>query len=78
LTQDYNASRHPDAANAVPYELYDDAPVRARIARAEAVIAWLTSKMSGCRVCLRLSADAAQRPGATARIAFGSRVRGNP
>jgi HEPN domain-containing protein len=47
LTQDYTVSRYPDAANAVPYELYDEATVRTKIERAEAVIAWLTSKMSG-------------------------------
>jgi HEPN domain-containing protein len=47
LTQDYTVSRYPDAANAVPYELYDEATVRTKIERAEAVIAWLTPKMSG-------------------------------
>jgi hypothetical protein len=47
LTQDYTVSRCPDAASAVPYELHDEGTVRTKIGRAEAVIAWLTSKMSG-------------------------------
>src|SRR5262245_57226595 len=41
LTQDYTVSRYPDAANGVPYELYDCDTVRAKLERAEAVIAWL-------------------------------------
>lgn len=35
--------RYPDAANAVPYELYDDFTARTRVHNAEAVIAWLRS-----------------------------------
>lgn len=41
LTSDYTVSRYPDAANAVPYELYDDVIARAKVTNAEAVIAWL-------------------------------------
>lgn len=38
---DYTMSRYPDAANAVPYELYDDSTARTKVHNAEAVIAWL-------------------------------------
>jgi HEPN domain-containing protein len=41
LTTDYTVARYPDAANAVPYELYDEATARTKIAGAEAVITWL-------------------------------------
>lgn len=43
LTSDYTVSRYPDAANAVPYELYDDLTARTKVENAEAVIAWLRS-----------------------------------
>lgn len=46
LTPDYTVSRYPDAANAVPYELYDEPTVRAKIENAEAVIAWLKRKIA--------------------------------
>ena len=45
LTQDYTVSRYPDAANGVPYELYDEATARVKIENAEAVIAWLKQKI---------------------------------
>lgn len=38
-------SRYPDAANAVPYELYDEATARAKVATAEEVIAWLRQRI---------------------------------
>jgi HEPN domain-containing protein len=41
LTSDYTVSRYPDAANAVPYELYDELTARTKVENAEAVIAWL-------------------------------------
>jgi HEPN domain-containing protein len=41
LTTDYTVARYPGAANAVPYELYDEATARTKIAGAEAVITWL-------------------------------------
>jgi HEPN domain-containing protein len=45
LTPDYTVSRYPDAANAVPYELYDEATARTKVGNAEAVIAWLRRKI---------------------------------
>ncbi len=45
LTPDYTVSRYPNAANAVPYELYDDATARAKIGRAERVIRWLRERI---------------------------------
>lgn len=45
LTPDYTVSRYPDAANAVPYELYDDITARTKVHNAEAVIAWLRSRI---------------------------------
>ena len=38
-------ARHPDAANGVPYELYDEATVRTKLEHAEAVIAWLRRRI---------------------------------
>ena len=46
LTSDYTVSRYPDAANAVPYELYDDATARTKVHNAEAVIAWLRQRIA--------------------------------
>jgi HEPN domain-containing protein len=45
LTPDYTVSRYPNAANAVPYELYDEPAARAKIARAGEVIQWLREKI---------------------------------
>ena len=45
LTPDYTVSRYPDAANAVPYELYDDITARTKVQNAEEVIAWLRSRI---------------------------------
>ena len=45
LTPDYTVSRYPNAANAVPYELYDDTTARTKVQNAEAVITWLRSKI---------------------------------
>ena len=45
LTPDYTVSRYPDAANAVPYELYDHTTARTKVQNAEAVIAWLRSRI---------------------------------
>ena len=47
LTSDYTISRYPDAANAVPYELYDAATARVKIDNAQAVIEWLRQKIRG-------------------------------
>lgn len=45
LTPDYTVSRYPNAANAVPYELYDEATARAKVGRAEEVIRWLRERI---------------------------------
>ena len=45
LTSDYTVSRYPDAANAVPYELYDATTARAKVENARTVIAWLRRKI---------------------------------
>jgi HEPN domain-containing protein len=45
LTSDYTVSRYPDAANAIPYELYDEATAQTKVENAEAVIAWLRRKI---------------------------------
>jgi HEPN domain-containing protein len=45
LTSDYTVSRYPDAANAVPYELYDEVMARTKIDNAQAVVEWLRRKI---------------------------------
>ena len=45
LTSDYTVSRYPDAANAIPYELYDESTARTKVQNAEAVITWLRLKI---------------------------------
>ncbi len=45
LTPDYTVSRYPDAANAVPYELYDESTAQTKVQNAEAVITWLRRKI---------------------------------
>ena len=45
LTSDYTVSRYPDAANAIPYELYDESTARMKVQNAEAVIMWLRLKI---------------------------------
>ena len=45
LTSDYTVSRYPDAANAIPYELYDESTARLKVQNAEAVIVWLRLKI---------------------------------
>jgi len=45
LTPDYTISRYPDAANAVPYELYDVSTARTKVENAATVITWLRSKI---------------------------------
>ena len=45
LTPDYTITRYPDAASAVPYELYDASIARTKVENAATVIAWLRSKI---------------------------------
>lgn len=43
LNPDYTVARYPDAANGVPYELYDKATARAKVKAAEEVARWVES-----------------------------------
>ena len=45
LAPDYTVSRYPDAANAVPYELYDQETAREKVRAAEQVIEWLRNRI---------------------------------
>ncbi len=40
---DYTVSRYPDAANAVPYELYDEPTALAKVEAAEEITKWIES-----------------------------------
>lgn len=40
LNPDYTVSRYPDAANGVPYELYDEEIARAKVSAAQEVARW--------------------------------------
>ncbi len=40
LNPDYTVSRYPDAANGVPYELYDEEIAHAKVSAAEDVAQW--------------------------------------
>jgi HEPN domain-containing protein len=43
LNPDYTVARYPDAANGVPYELYDEPTARAKVKAAEEVARWAES-----------------------------------
>lgn len=43
LNPDYTVARYPDAANGVPYELYDQATARAKVKAAAEVARWVES-----------------------------------
>jgi HEPN domain-containing protein len=43
LNPDYTVARYPDAANGVPYELYDKATANAKVKAAEEVARWVES-----------------------------------
>jgi HEPN domain-containing protein len=45
LTPDYTVSRYPDAANAIPYEIYDEDVARAKVTSAEQVITWIRARI---------------------------------
>jgi HEPN domain-containing protein len=45
LTPDYTVSRYPDAANAIPYEIYDEEIALAKVAAAEQVIGWVRDRI---------------------------------
>ncbi len=41
LNADYTTARYPDAANGVPYEVYDRETAEAKVAAAEEILKWL-------------------------------------
>lgn len=41
LTADYTTARYPDAANGVPYEVYDRETAESKVAAGEALLTWL-------------------------------------
>jgi HEPN domain-containing protein len=41
LNADYTTARYPDAANGVPYEVYDRATAERKVAAAEELFGWL-------------------------------------
>ena len=43
LNPDYTVTRYPDAANGVPYELYDKATARAKVKAAQEIARWVAS-----------------------------------
>ena len=43
LNPDYTVARYPDAANGVPYELYDEETARSKVKAAEEVTRWVES-----------------------------------
>ena len=45
LNPDYTVARYPDAANGVPYELYDQDTARAKVAAAREIATWVESKI---------------------------------
>jgi len=45
LNPDYTVARYPDAANGIPYELYDEDTAKAKVAAAEEVAEWVESQM---------------------------------
>lgn len=45
LNPDYTVARHPDAANGVPYELYDEATARAKVEAAQESARWIEQRI---------------------------------
>jgi HEPN domain-containing protein len=45
LTPDYVISRYPNAANAIPFEIYDEEIARSKVEAAQEVIQWLQEGM---------------------------------
>ncbi|KPK80447.1 MAG: hypothetical protein AMS25_08810 [Gemmatimonas sp. SM23_52] len=41
----YTTARYPDAANGIPYEIYDRATAEAKVEAAEALFGWLRRLM---------------------------------
>lgn len=45
LTADYTMARYPDAANGVPYEVYDRETAENKVTSAEAILTWLRQQI---------------------------------
>ncbi len=45
LTPDYTVSRYPDAANGVPYEMYDKETAERKVSLAEEIVLWVRRKI---------------------------------
>ena len=45
LNPDYTVARYPDAANGVPYELYDEEIARAKLKAAGEVVRWIEAQI---------------------------------
>lgn len=43
LNADYTTARYPDAANGIPYEIYDRETAESKVDAAEALFEWLRS-----------------------------------
>lgn len=46
LNPDYTTARYPDAANGIPYEVYDRPTAEAKVAAAEEAFRWLRQRTS--------------------------------
>lgn len=47
LNPDYTVARYPDAANGVPYELYDESIATSKVGAAEEVAEWVEARLRG-------------------------------
>ncbi|MGQ0815539.1 MAG: HEPN domain-containing protein [Gemmatimonadota bacterium] len=47
LNADYTMARYPDAANGVPYEIYDREMAETKVAAAHEVFEWLRAQTRG-------------------------------
>lgn len=47
LNADYTTARYPDAANGIPYEIYDRPTAEEKVAAAEALFEWLRDLTGG-------------------------------
>ena len=45
LNPDYTIARYPDAANGVPYELYDEPTASAKVQAAEEIARWIEARI---------------------------------
>ena len=47
LNVDYTAARYPDAANGIPFEVYDRPTAESKVAAAEEIFEWLRERTRG-------------------------------